>query len=171
MTNKPDAGDIYGGWAHFKFNFLNLFLRQTLIRRGDAPDRALEFMPRKALAMLSFLSQKSGGPAWMSARDAVSRSGAGDLLVIDVREGAEVAASGKARGALHVPLAVLRMKCDPASPECLAELSVDRPVALYCASGGRSQMAAHMLAGLGYREVYNIGGLDDWHAAGGAIAR
>lgn len=121
--------------------------------------------------MLSFLSQKPGGPARMAAHDAISRSGAGELVVIDVREGAEVAASGKASGALHVPLAVLRMKCDPASPECLAELSVETPVALYCASGGRSQMAAQMLAGLGYLEVYNIGGLGDWQAAGGAITR
>lgn len=120
--------------------------------------------------MLSFL-KSSGGPARMAASEAVARTKDKTIVLVDVRDGAEVAASGKAAGALHIPLAILRMKCDPASPECLAELSVETPVALYCASGGRSQMAAQMLAGLGYVEVYNIGGLGDWQAAGGAVTR
>jgi rhodanese-related sulfurtransferase len=107
----------------------------------------------------------------LSAADAVARAKAGELTLIDVRDTGELAASGRAEGALHVPLMLLRMKCDPASPECLAELSTDRPVALYCATGARSQMATQMLAAMGYREVHNIGGLYDWRAAGGAITR
>lgn len=107
----------------------------------------------------------------LTAAEAVARVRAGDLTLIDVRDPGELAATGRAEGALHVPLAVLRMRCDPSSPECLPELSTDRPVAVYCASGGRSQMAAQMLTSMGYREVHNIGGLFDWQAAGGAITR
>ncbi len=107
----------------------------------------------------------------LSAAEAVARVKAGTLTLIDVRDGAEIAATGRAAGALHVPLAALRMKCDPASPECLPELSTDRAVALYCASGARSQMAARMLSAMGYREVHNIGGLHHWRAAGGAVTR
>lgn len=121
--------------------------------------------------MLSFLRSGRSSPARLAPAEAVARASRGELVVIDVRDGGEIAASGKARGALHVPLAAFRMRCDPKSPECLPELSVDRPVALYCASGGRSQMAAQMLAGLGYREVYNIGGLHDWLAGGGGVER
>jgi rhodanese-related sulfurtransferase len=121
--------------------------------------------------MLSFLRPGSGSVSRMSAKDAIDRAARGDLLVIDVRDGGEIASSGKAAGALHVPLAALKMRCDPTSPECLAELSVEKPVALYCASGARSQMAAQMLVSMGYAEVYNIGGLYDWHAAGGALER
>lgn len=121
--------------------------------------------------MLSFLRPGASSVARITAREAIARAATGDLIVIDVRDGSEVAASGKAKGALHVPLAALRMRCDPNSPECLAELSLDTPVALYCASGARSQMAAQMLAQMGYGQVYNIGGLHDWHAAGGAITR
>lgn len=106
-----------------------------------------------------------------SAAEAVERVRAGTLVLIDVRDGAEVAATGRAAGALHVPLAALRMKCDPASPECLPELSTDKPVALYCASGARSAMAARSLAAMGYREVHNLGGLHHWQAAGGAVTR
>ena len=107
----------------------------------------------------------------LSAADAVARARRGELLVIDVRDIGELTASGRAEGALHVPLMTFKMKCDPSSPECLVELSLDRPIALYCASGARSQMAARMMSAMGYREVHNIGGLRDWQAAGGAITR
>lgn len=107
----------------------------------------------------------------LTAAEAVSRVRAGNLTLIDVRDPGELAATGRAEGALHVPLAVLRMKCDPASPECLPELSTGKPIAVYCASGGRSQMAAQVLTSLGYREVHNIGGLFDWQSAGGAVSR
>ena len=105
----------------------------------------------------------------LNAADAIARSGRGEITIIDVREMAEVAASGKAQGAVHVPLMLIGMRCDPKSPEFLVALDPARPVALYCASGGRSQRAAEMLAGMGFAEVYNIGGLGDWHAAGGGI--
>ncbi len=121
--------------------------------------------------MLSFLRPGASSVSRISAKDAIDRAARGELVVIDVREGGEVAASGKAKGALHVPLAALRMRCDPKSPECLADLSVEKAVALYCASGARSQMAAQMMAQMGYGQVFNIGGLHDWHAAGGAIER
>ncbi|MEZ5731340.1 MAG: rhodanese-like domain-containing protein [Paracoccaceae bacterium] len=107
----------------------------------------------------------------IAAQDAVSRSISGDLVIIDVREAQEVAASGRAAGALHVPLTMLQRKCDPASADCVEGLTCDRPVAIYCASGGRSQMAAQMLRSMGYDEVYNIGGLGDWVAAGGTVTR
>lgn len=107
----------------------------------------------------------------ISGKDAVARAATGELTVIDVRDGAELRASGRAAGALHVPLMALRMKCDPASPECLPQLKAGKPLALYCASGARSQGAGQMLLQMGHAEVYNIGGLYDWHAAGGAIER
>ncbi|MFN6951842.1 MAG: rhodanese-like domain-containing protein [Albidovulum sp.] len=107
----------------------------------------------------------------LSAAEAVARVKSGAMTLIDVRDHGELAATGRAEGAIHVPLTVLRMKCDPSSPECLPELSTARPVAVYCASGGRSQVAVQMLTSLGYREVHNIGGLFDWQAAGGAIMR
>ena len=127
--------------------------------------------PTRGLAMPSFFRPGPGTVSRMAAPDAVDLAARDAIVLIDVREMGEVTASGKARGALHVPLASLKMKCDPSSPECLAELKSGKPLAVYCASGGRSQMAAQMLAGFGYGEVFNIGGLGDWHAAGGAISR
>ena len=122
--------------------------------------------------MFNFLRPSGGGKVErIDPREAVAKVAKGELVLIDVRDGMEVKASGKAKGAINVPLATIRMKCDPSSPECLKELSVEKPVALYCASGARSQGAAQMLAGMGYQHVYNLGGLYDWHAAGGQVVR
>lgn len=91
----------------------------------------------------------------------------GKMLLIDVREVAEAKASGVAQGARLIPLSLMPLKCDPHQPGC--ELPQGLPVAVYCAAGGRSAMAADALARLGYGPVLNLGGLRDWAAGGGAV--
>ena len=121
--------------------------------------------------MFNFLRPSGGARVErIDPREAVSKVAKGEIVLLDVREGMEWR-HGHAKGALHVPLMALKMKCDPSSPERLKELSVDKPVALYCASGARSAGAAQMLAAMGYAHVYNLGGLYDWHAAGGPVVR
>lgn len=115
--------------------------------------------------------QSTEAPIAYDPHTAVADTQAGRITLIDIREPAEVNATGKARGALHVPLAALRMKADPASPEQLPEFRNGKPVVLYCASGGRSQMAARMLRQMGLEEVYNLGGLAHWQMAGGTVGR
>jgi rhodanese-related sulfurtransferase len=103
----------------------------------------------------------------ISAADAVRLCESGALLLIDVREGGEVAQSGKARGAFHIPLMALPNRADPQAPGFDARLDISKPIAIYCATGARSAMAAHMLRRLGYTQVHNIGGFGNWLAAGG----
>lgn len=120
--------------------------------------------------MFSFLKASSGPRVErIAGADAVARAQKGELIVIDVRDINELRASGKAKGALHIPLMLLKAKADPASNELMKGLSVDKPVALYCASGARSQAAGNMMLQMGYKEVYNIGGLGDWKAGGGLV--
>ncbi|MGE0120790.1 MAG: rhodanese-like domain-containing protein [Dongiaceae bacterium] len=40
---------------------------------------------------------------------------------------------------------------------------------LYCAAGGRAALAGKTLKDLGYPDVRNLGGFQDWQAAGGAV--
>ena len=107
----------------------------------------------------------------IAPQDAVARQATGDLTLVDVRDISEVRASGSAVGAVHAPLMLLANKADPRHPDHDKTLSPDRAIALYCASGARSQMAGEMLLSLGYREVYNLGGLGAWVAAGGKVHR
>lgn len=103
----------------------------------------------------------------LSVGEVAEQVAQGKMLLLDVREVAEAKASGVAQGATLIPLSLLPLKCDPRQPGC--ELPQGLPVAVYCAAGGRSAMAADALARLGYGPVVNLGGLRDWAAGGGAI--
>jgi rhodanese-related sulfurtransferase len=105
----------------------------------------------------------------LSPQEAVQGAQDGSITVIDVREHGEVAMSGKASGALHIPLVRLRDMADPRHPDFINELSPEGKIAVYCASGARSFSAARMLRQLGYDDVHNIGGLGHWVQAGGAL--
>ncbi|AAV95485.1 sulfurtransferase [Ruegeria pomeroyi] len=107
----------------------------------------------------------------LSITEAVDAAARGDLLVIDVREAGELAATGKAAGALHVPLMQLSARADRNHPEFEPLLEGASRIAVYCASGGRSARARKLLLGLGYPEVHNLGGLGHWARAGGRIER
>lgn len=123
--------------------------------------------------MLNFFNTRpaAGGAGQLSATDAVKNVASGELTLIDVRDMNELAQTGMAEGAIHLPLMTFQIKTDPRSPEVLAELGVDKPVALYCATGARSQMAAQMMQQMGYNTVHNLGGLNHWANAGGKITR
>lgn len=52
----------------------------------------------------------------------------------------------------------------------IRDLDKNRPVLVYCLSGGRSGQAAELLSELGFKEVYNLeGGLVNWNASGKAL--
>ena len=87
-----------------------------------------------------------------------------DLLVLDVREASEHE-QGHLKGAMLVPRGILEAAADPAYPKHQPELSSarQRPIAVYCATGGRSAMAAMTLQLMGFENVVNLeGGISRW---------
>lgn len=94
-----------------------------------------------------------------------------NALVVDVRDTPEIQASGKVSGALHVSRGMLEFRADPDSPYHDKSFSRDRPVILYCASGGRSALAGKALKDLGYENVHNLGAFKDWAESGGEVER
>ena len=100
------------------------------------------------------------------AREMVAKENA---LVVDVRDAPEVAQSGKVAGAIHVSRGMLEFRADPESPYHDKNFARDKPIILYCASGGRSALSGKVLKDLGYGQVYNLGAFKDWAEGGGAI--
>ena len=96
---------------------------------------------------------------------------AGNTLVVDVRDGAEVVSSGKVAGAVHVSRGMLEFRADPDLPSHDKSFAKDKTVILYCGSGGRAALAGKMLKDLGYDKVFNLGGFKDWAESGGAIEK
>ena len=72
--------------------------------------------------------------------------------IVDVRSPEEYR-DGFYPGAVNIPVSDLARR--------MGEIRKDRAVVLYCASGGRSGMAARLLKQAGYTEVLNAGGLGD----------
>ncbi len=95
----------------------------------------------------------------------------GEVLVVDVRDAPELQANGKIKGAVHVSRGMLEFKADPESPYHDPAFAKDKTVILYCASGGRSALAAKALKDLGYKDVRNLGAFKDWAEGGGEVEK
>jgi rhodanese-related sulfurtransferase len=102
------------------------------------------------------------------AREKIAK---GNTLVLDVRDGTEVQASGKVAGAVHVSRGLLEFRADPEAPTHDKNFTKDKTILIYCASGGRAALAGKLLKDMGYAEVYNIGGFKDWAESGGAVEK
>src|SRR3982074_1139390 len=95
----------------------------------------------------------------------------GNTLVVGVRDAPEVATSGKIAGAVHVSRGMLEFRADPESPYHDKNFAKAETLILYCASGGRSALAAKVLKDMGFGQVYNVGAFKDWVESGGAIEK
>ncbi len=78
-----------------------------------------------------------------------------DYLILDVRSKEEYD-PGHLEGAMLLPVSELEDRLD--------ELPVDKPIIVYCKSGGRSRAAANILVENGFTQVYDMGGINDWTA-------
>ena len=88
-------------------------------------------------------------------------------LLVDIREEDEVLRTGAIPGAIHVPRGLLEFKADPTAATHLAPFDPAGRTILYCASGGRSALAASTLVDLGYADVAHLdGGIAAWVASG-----
>ena len=93
-----------------------------------------------------------------------------DAVVIDVREPSEFE-TGHIPGAINIPRGVLEFQVDAhpavanATDPALAHR--ERPLVLYCRTGGRAALAADNLQKLGFADVRSIaGGIEAWREAG-----
>ena len=107
----------------------------------------------------------------ISPQDAKTLIGRGDVLVVDVRESAELQSTGKVQGAKHVPRGMIEFRADPDSPYYDSAFEREKIVLLYCASGGRSALAGKTLTEFGYKDVRNLGAFKDWQESGGAVEK
>jgi rhodanese-related sulfurtransferase len=81
------------------------------------------------------------------------------LLVLDVRFPQEYAEDGHIAGSRLLPLPLLGQRHN--------ELPKDQSIICVCRSGNRSQAACEQLAGLGFTNLYNLGGgIIGWRQAG-----
>ena len=81
-----------------------------------------------------------------------------DIQLVDCREPYEWEA-GRVDGAIHIPVNSIMAGAG-------TDLDKDKPVAVICRTGNRSELATMMLQARGY-DAHNVeGGMEAWQAAG-----
>ena len=124
-------------------------------------------MIKKAAEMVAAANAAVGTLEVEEAKQLVGRD---DVVFVDVREGGELATQGKIPGAVHAPRGLLEFYADPSAPYHKPELGSGKRLVVYCASGGRSALAAKTLKDMGIANVANmLGGFTAWQQAGGKV--
>ncbi len=93
-------------------------------------------------------------PKTITADETLEKMQQGAVL-LDVREPAEYR-QGHIENSINLSLQAVEKE--------IANIVSDKHsvIIVYCQSGNRSRQAAHMLADMGYTEVYDLGGIGSW---------
>ena len=117
------------------------------------------------------LAEANAGIETISVQEAIALHGRDDHVFLDVRESQEQK-MGIIAGAVRAPRGFLEFHADDTSPMHNPGIERKKMLVLYCASGGRSALAAKTLMDMGFSYVCHIaGGYDAWNEAGGETDR
>ena len=92
----------------------------------------------------------------ITQEEAKQRMDGQEVIVLDVREQEEYD-SGHIPGAVLLPVGTID---EETAAGVIPEK--DSEVLVYCRSGNRSKKASEALAGLGYTQIYEFGGITTW---------
>jgi glyoxylase-like metal-dependent hydrolase (beta-lactamase superfamily II)/rhodanese-related sulfurtransferase len=107
----------------------------------------------------------------VDARAATDLLGKADVVLIDLREGAERGRHGCIPGALSVPYPTLRETILPGGTLHELAAATGRRLVFFCAFGERSAMAVQAAQDAGLHRALHIeGGMHAWKSAGGPLA-
>ena len=106
----------------------------------------------------------------ISAEEALALVDSPDHVFVDLRDGTEQAKNGIIEGAVATSRGMMEFHIDPESPAHKPEFNQAKTYVFYCASGGRSAMAAVVAMDMGLSPVVNLtGGVGAWKKAGGVL--
>lgn len=104
------------------------------------------------------------------AVEAVKQLQTEEIVFIDIRDQPELERDGKIPGAVHASRGMLEFYADPESPYHKDVFASGKKLLLYCASGGRSALAAQRLQEMGLNSVAHVGGgIKAWKEASGPV--
>ncbi len=127
-------------------------------------------MPQKIIKTSSSLVKEALAevPA-ISVNEAMPLVESDKHVFVDLRDATEQAL-GMIPGAVASSRGLMEFHIDPDSPAHNPAFNQDKTYIFYCASGGRSALAAKVAMDMGLSPVVNLtGGIAAWAAAGGAV--
>ena len=118
------------------------------------------------------VAQASSRVKTVSAQEAMGMLNDPETVFVDLRDSSELQRDGKIPGAVHVNRGMLEFVLDPALPYHNPVFSSGKKVLFYCASGGRSALAADTAQNMGLERVSHLGGgFKGWKEANGPTER
>ncbi|MFO7543037.1 MAG: rhodanese-like domain-containing protein [Thiobacillus sp.] len=127
------------------------------------------FKPEQPVGLMDFVRAAKSCVTEITTQELMAKMNAKeDFVLIDVRESAEFE-HGHINGAHLVPRGIIEAAADTSYPKHYPPLSGarDQQVIVYCATSGRSAMAAAVLQMMGFRNVLNLaGGMASWETEG-----
>lgn len=126
-----------------------------------------ESQPKAAAEMVA---EAKGRVENLTPEQVATELDAGSVTLVDIREDDERLQNGAIPNAVRAPRGMLEFWADPTSPYHREEFDPARRTILYCASGGRSALAADTLQGMGYGNVAHLdGGFKGWKEGGNPV--
>lgn len=105
----------------------------------------------------------------ISTEEGIARHKAGRTLFVDVRDGADIAASGTIAGAELVARGMIEFKADDTHTLHNTALKKDADIVLVCGAGGQAALSGKTLIDMGFQNVSNVGGFSSWKEGGGPV--
>ena len=123
-----------------------------------------ESQPKSATEMVA---DAKGRIENLTADQVASELNEEDVVLIDIREDDERSQAGAIPNSVAAPRGMLEFWADPTSAYHREEFDPAQRTILYCASGGRSALAADTLQKMGYGNVAHLdGGIKAWKEGG-----
>jgi rhodanese-related sulfurtransferase len=115
-----------------------------------------------------FLDEAHAVVPKVSTEEAIKKHGTSAIFV-DVRDSADIAKSGTIEGAIRAQRGFIEFLADESTPFHNAALKKDAEIYLICGAGGQAALTGKTLKDMGFKNVFNIGGFNDWKKAGGPV--
>jgi rhodanese-related sulfurtransferase len=105
----------------------------------------------------------------ISSEEGIAKHRVGESVFVDVRDSAEIAASGTIAGAERVTRGMIEFHADDAHPMHNPAFAKDADIVLVCGAGGQAALGGKTLKEMGFKNVSNVGGFSSWKEAGGPV--
>ncbi|WP_295314942.1 rhodanese-like domain-containing protein [Roseobacter sp.] len=105
----------------------------------------------------------------ISAEEGIAKHKSGGTLFVDVRDSADIAASGTIAGAERIARGMIEFRADDTHQMHNPALKKDAEIVLICGAGGQAALSGKTLIDMGFTNVSNVGGFPAWKDAGGPV--
>ena len=105
----------------------------------------------------------------IDVKDGIKKHSSGKSIFIDVRDGTEILETGTIKNALKIPRGFIEFAADPNTPFYNDVLTKDAEIILVCGAGGMAALTGLTLHEMGFTNVSNVGGFNDWKNADGPV--